>query len=181
MINELKIDLACGDRKQEGFKGVDIIKTDSVDYVVDLTTYPWPIESESVEEIYCSHYIEHIPHDINNLNDRRDGFIQFMDEIYRIMKPGAKATLVAPYYTSERAFQDPTHHRYITKGSFHYFNKEWRDMNKLSHYGINSNFDISYSYYITNELTLKSKEIREQAFEHDWNAIDDLITELIKI
>ncbi len=181
MINEPRIDLACGDNKKEGFKGIDIVETSSTDYVMDLTKYPWNIESESVEELYCSHYIEHIPHDINNPNDKRDGFIQFMDEIYRILKPNGKAILVAPYLTSVRAFQDPTHQRFICKESFYYFYKPWRDMNKLSHYNIKSNFDMKYSYYITNDLTLKSEEIRKEAFEHDWNAIDDIIIELIKI
>ena len=181
MINELKIDLACGDRKREGFVGVDYVKTPSTDYVMDLTKYPWDIESDSVEELHCSHYVEHIPHNIYNLNDHRDGLIQFMDECYRILKVGGKFTIICPYFTSERAFGDPTHTRYIGKWSFYYFNKQWIETNKLEHYGIKSNFDMTFSYYVSNDLTLKSEEVRNQAFEHDWNAIDDLKVELIKI
>jgi len=181
MINELKIDLGCGDNKKEGFKGIDIAQTPSTDYVVDLTKYPWNIESNSAQEVHCSHYIEHIPHDIKNPDDTRDGLIQFMDEVYRILKPGGKFTIVCPYYTSIRAFGDPTHVRYIGEWSFYYFNKEWLEANKLQHYNINSNFDIKYSYYITNELTLKSEEVRNHAFKHDWNAIDDIIVELTKL
>jgi len=52
--------------------------------------------------------------------------------------------------------------------------------NKLSHYGLDCNFDVKISYYISNELTLKSEEIRNKAFKSDWNAIDDIIIELIK-
>jgi len=181
MINELKLDLACGNSKKEGFKGIDIAKTDSTDYVFDLTKYPWPIESDSVEEINCSHYVEHIPHDINNPNDSRDGLIQFMDEIYRILKPKGKVSIQVPYLTSVRAFQDPTHRRFICKESFQYFNQEWLKAWNLEHYNIKSNFDVTYSYFITNELVLKSKEIREHAFNKEWNAIDDLLVDLIKI
>lgn len=181
MIKELKIDIACGDNKREGFKGIDICQTSSTDYIMDLTKYPWNIESDSVEELNCSHYVEHIPHDIHNPNDTRDGLIQFMDEVYRVLKVRGKALITCPYYTSIRAFGDPTHVRYIGEWSFFYFNKEWRDVNKLSHYGIKSNFDIKYSYYITNELTLKSDEVRNEAFKHDWNVIDDIIVEMIKI
>ena len=181
MINEKKLDLACGNSKREGFKGIDISKTDSTDYIMDLTKYPWDIESDSVEELNCSHYLEHIPHDINNPNDTRDGLIQFMDEVYRILKPNGKATFQVPYLTSVRAFQDPTHQRFICKETFQYFNKEWMKVWNLEHYNIKANFDATFSYFISNELTLKSKEIREQSFNKDWNVIDDLQIELIKI
>jgi predicted SAM-dependent methyltransferase len=204
MIKETKIDLACGANKKEGFFGIDISKCSSVDAVVDLQKYPWPIESESVEELHCSHYIEHIPHtniitdvltslnQVSNFDDfkkdiqtkwqygSKDGLILFMDEVYRILKPGAVATIICPYYASIRAFGDPTHVRYIGEWSFYYFNKEWRDTNKLSHYGINSDFDMRFSHYITNELVLKSEEVRQHAFTHYWNAIDDIIVELKK-
>ena len=181
MITELKLNLACGNTRKEGFAGVDIEHTSCTDYIMDLTKYPWDIESDSVDEIFCSHYIEHIPHNIHNPNDSRDGFIQFMDEVYRVLKVGGRATLVAPYLTSVRAFQDPTHCRYICKETFYYFNKQWINTYNLQHYNIKSNFDINYSYYITNELTLKSEEIRNNAFNHDWNAIDDIIIELTKL
>jgi Methyltransferase domain. len=181
MVNELKLDLCCGDNKREGFFGIDIAQTISTDCVMDLTKYSWDIASESADEIHCSHYVEHIPHDINNPNDKRDGFIQFMDEVYRILKPGGKVHIICPYYTSIRAFGDPTHVRYIGEWSFYYFNKEWLTVNKLNHYNINSNFDMKFSYYINNELTLKSEEVRNEAFKHDWNVIDDLIVDLVKI
>ena len=204
MINELKLDLASGDNKLEGYKGIDISDCNSVDYVMDLQSFPWDIKSESAEEINCSHYIEHIKHDnvaldlakiVNESNDfaefkkninndsfinSQDGLIKFINEVYRILKPGGKLRLVAPYYSSMRAFGDPTHVRYIADFSFYYFNKEWRDTNKLSHYGINCDFDITYSYHITNEMTLKSEEVRKKSFANDLNVIDDIIVELIK-
>lgn len=204
MINELKLDLACGDNKREGFKGIDVAKTSSVDYVVDLQSFPWPIESESVEEINCSHYIEHIPHtnvalDLkkvldksstfvefkNNISEEsflkpQDGFIKFINEVYRILKPGGKVHITAPYYTSGRAYGDPTHARYIGDSSFWYLSKKWMEDNKLEHYGIKADFDVKVSYYITNEMTLKSTEVRNKAFLHDWNVIDDIIIDLTK-
>lgn len=180
MENEkIKIDLACGDNKKEGYIGVDIKETSSTDIVHDLSIYPWPFEDNSVDEIHCSHYIEHIPHELDN-GDERDGFIQFMDECYRILKPKGKLDIIAPYYTSMRAYGDPTHKRYIADMSFYYFNKEWRDNNKLSHYGIKCDFDMTFSYFITNDLTLKSDEIRDKAFKHDWNAVDDIIAKMVK-
>lgn len=179
-MESIKVDLACGDNKKEGFVGIDKTETKSTDIIHDLNQYPWPFEDNSVDEIHCSHYIEHIPHDVKNGIDL-DGLIQFMNEVYRILKPNGKATIISPYYTSGRAFGDPTHVRFIGDLTFPYYNKKWRDANKLSHYGINCDFDITYSYLISNELTLKSEENRNKAFKNDWNAIDDIIAELIKI
>lgn len=204
MINELKLDLACGKNKREGYVGLDIAKIDQVDHVVDLQIFPWPIESESAEEVNCSHYIEHIKHDnvaldlkllldqcdsfedfkekVNNPDflAPQDGFIKFINEVYRILKPGGKVHMVAPYYTSMRAFGDPTHVRHISDSSFWYLDKEWMKKANIEHYGIKCDFEVKLSYYIPNEMTLKSEHVRQNAFVHDWNSIDDLLIELIK-
>ena len=202
-LNKSRLDLACGDNKvSEDFCGVDVVDIPGVDIVHDLTVYPWPFEDNSVEEIYCSHYIEHIPHvdalseiktiltecssfdefksKVETLPYVKDGFIRFMNEVYRILKPGGKIKIISPYVTNIRAFGDPTHTRYIHDWSFYYFNKEWRDVNKLSHYGIDGDFDVKFSYFIDDSLALKSNEVREEAFKKDWNSILDIIVELTK-
>src|ERR687886_2920965 len=79
----LKLALACGDHKPEGFKGVDLIKTKSVDYVQDLLKFPWSqFKAESVDEIECTNFVEHIPHG----DGFNDPFFQFFDELHRILK-----------------------------------------------------------------------------------------------
>ncbi len=195
MVDKTKIDLACGDSKKEGYYGIDISDLPEVDLVHDLTTYPWPIDDNSVDNINCSHYMEHIPHvDIkgivkqsdsfedfkSKLAESKDGFINFINEVYRILKVGAEVTVTTPYYTSVRAFGDPTHTRYIGDFSFLYLNKEWRDQNNLGHYGIVADFDMKLSYHINNELTLKSEELRDEAFKKEWNSINDIIVKMIK-
>jgi hypothetical protein len=109
-----------------------------------------------------------------------------MNELYRILKPGGTVKITAPYYTSIRFYGDPTHCRPICDWTFYYFNKEWRDENGLSHYGITANFDshpskCNISYYITNDMTLKSEEVRNNAFKHQWNTIEDIIIDLKKL
>jgi hypothetical protein len=80
----LRLSLACGGNKPEGFMGVDIVKTSATDYVQDLLKFPWSqFADESVDEIECSNFVEHIPHG----DSRHDPFFQFFDEIYRILKP----------------------------------------------------------------------------------------------
>ena len=204
MITETKLDLACGNNKRDGYAGIDIVKTDSTDYVWDLQQYPWPIESESVEEINCSHYIEHIKHDNNMLelksilascssfeefksklvdedyNKPQDGLIKFFNELYRVLKPGGKVHIVAPYYSSIRAVGDPTHVRLIGDSTFWYVNKKWREDNHLEHYGLMCDFEAKLSYYISNDMTLKSEEFRQNAFVHYLNAIEDIMVDLTK-
>lgn len=165
----IKINIACGQIRQDGFIGIDKVKTDAADIVHDLDQIPWPIDDSSVDEILCSHYIEHTK-----------DLIKFVDEMYRIMKQGAKATVVAPYYANMRAIQDPTHVRSICEATFLYFNKGWRNVNKLDHYGILSDFDFTYGYQVSPEWTTRSEEARLFAMRHYWNVINDIHVILTK-
>jgi hypothetical protein len=185
----LKLSLACGNNKPEGFKGVDVVKTGSTDYVVDLLKFPWKeFADNSVDEIECSHFVEHIPHG-DGLNDP---FFQFFDEIYRILKPAefdpknpniptkGFINIVAPYYTSMRAMQDPTHLRFISEASFLYLNKQWREDNKLSHYKVGCDFDFSYGYLTAPEWQNRSQETLNFAIQHYHNVVLDIQVRLVK-
>jgi predicted SAM-dependent methyltransferase len=55
-----KIDLGCGNHKKEGFTGIDFEASVKPDIVHDLTkNIPFP--DNSVEEIFSSHFLEHLP------------------------------------------------------------------------------------------------------------------------
>jgi len=166
-VKPLLLDLGCGDSKREGFIGVDIAKTPSVDIVYDLTKFPWKFaKTESVSEVFASHFVEHL-----------DGpeRIKFMDEVYRILVPGGKATFITPYYNSVRASQDPTHKwPPVSENTYLYFNKAWRDQNKLSHYPIKCDFDFGYGYAQDPLWATRSQESRDFANKHYTNAILDL-------
>lgn len=165
----MKLDIACGQSKREGFTGVDIAKCDGVDVVHDLTVYPWPFEDNSVDEAFCSHYIEHV-HDL----------FKFFDELYRILKPGAQVQIIAPYGKSDRAWQDPTHIRPILEATFLYANRGWREANKLNHYPISCNFDYSYGYQLNAPWNLKSQEALNFALCHYWNVASDIHVTMTK-
>jgi SAM-dependent methyltransferase len=166
----LKYDLGCGQRKQEGFIGVDCVAIGGVDIVFNLESYPWTFAKDnSVDEVYCSHYIEHV-HEIH----------KFMDEIYRILKPEGKATIIAPYWSSIRSMQDPFHVRPISEATFLYYNKGWRDANKLEHYGVKADFDFVYAYTWHPDFAQKSAEVMTFAAAHYVNAITDITVFLTK-
>lgn len=163
-VKLVKVDLACGDQRHPGFIGVDISPKVKPDVVHDLSLRPWPFEDDSVDEVYCSHFIEHV-----------DDLCEFMNELWRIMKPGGIAKFVAPYYTSVRAWQDPTHKRAISEPMFFYFDREWRKQNKLLHYPIDTNFKVEgFSHVTTDEFAGKSQDAVQYAVAHYWNVVADI-------
>lgn len=168
----MKLDLACGNRKTEGFTGVDItLDGTQADFVVDLESYPWPFEDNSVTEIVCNHYIEHT-----------GDLIAFMNEVWRILEPGGIATFVSPYWSSVRCWQDPTHKRAISEQTYYYFVKSWREENGLLHYPIKSNFEIlDFKYHINPDFKdIKGQDL-EYAAKHLLNVYDDIKAVIKKI
>ncbi len=165
----MKLDIGCGPNRQKGFKGTDVISGPTVDFVLDLEKFPWePFADNSCDEIYTSHYVE-----------KTKDLIKFMDEMWRICTPNAKITIVAPYYTSIRAFQDPMATRLLSEATWPYFNKEWRTANKLDHYPIKSDFAIEKIMVFFNQpWDKKSEEAREFAKTHYWNVVSDILVEL---
>lgn len=175
MSELIRIDLGCGQNcridEKGKWTGVDIAQVEGVDIVHDLTSFPYPFENNSVDEIFSSHFIEHI-------TGRQ--MMCFMDEIYRILKPNATATFIAPYYTSMRAIQDPTHVQFISEANFLYYNKQWRDTNKLDHYGIKCDFDYSYAYHMDPYWAMREESARAFAIKHYSNVVNDITITLVK-
>lgn len=168
----LRYDLGCGNNKREGFIGVDKYPTDSTDEVWDLLQFPWPIADESVDEAHCAHFFEHIPAAL------RPGF---MAELYRVLKPGAQAQIIVPM--GDRMFQDFTHQwPPVVPGSFLYFNKKWREDNKLTHgeYAIQADFDYTYGYGLHPTVAARNADYQQYAIQFYQNAATDLYVSLTK-
>jgi len=165
----MKLDVACGKNKQPGFKGVDRIAFPGVDHVWDLEQYPWkPFRENSFNEIYVGHYAEYTK-----------DLTKFMDEIWRIAEHDAKVTIVGPYYTSLRAWQDPMQSRVLSEATWTYFNKDWRMQNGVDWYPIKANFSIEKMMVFFNPpWDKKSEEARQFAQEHYWNVVSGICVEL---
>ena len=131
----MKLDLGCGENCREGFEGVDLYAP-SAKHQVDLFKFPYPWEDNSVEEINCSHFVEHIPADLR---------WPFFEEAYRILQPEGKMYVAVPNWKSERSYGDMTHlWPPVTAMAFWYLNKGWRDANKLTYgpYALKCDFDF---------------------------------------
>lgn len=110
------VELGCGKRKEiKEAIGIDKILSVHPNIVADLEKYPWPLKDNKFDLIICNHIIEHI-----------EDITKFMDEIYRIAKPGAILKGRTPHFTSPRSFDDPTHKHHFTLRTLNFFcdNKE---------------------------------------------------------
>lgn len=167
----LRYDLACGQHPKEGFKGVDIAKTDETDIVHDLLEFPWPFEDRSVYEFNCEHFVEHIP---IQLPDGSNGLVRFMEEAYRCLRDHGIIRIVAPHYASIEAWQDPTHYRAITEKTFLYFDRRITK-GALDHYTGNCDFEqISRTFVMGPEWEGKSDDARTFARNHYINTIKEI-------
>jgi SAM-dependent methyltransferase len=176
--DQMKLDIGCGQnpyvdpQTNERFTGIDIY--DGADIVHDLTKFPWPIKSNSVDEAWCSHVFEHIPGKLRG---------KFMDEVYRILKPGAKVTVIVPAYNSARAVQDFTHEwPPVAPESFFYFQKPFRDGNRLTHglYDLKCDFEMVITGTIGDPWVQKSQETQMFAGRHYMNVTQDLVATMTK-
>jgi len=108
----IKLDVGCGENKQENFVGLDIRALDGVDIVHDVETVPYPLPDECCHTILASHLIEHIcPKKIMGV----------MNEWWRLMKVGGQLWLGFPYGNSFGYVQDPSHCCALNEASIAYF------------------------------------------------------------
>jgi hypothetical protein len=197
----LKLAIACGQNIPEGFVGMDIAPSKGVKFVGDILDFwskdnVWSkIKDNSVDEIDCTMFVEHIPHIIEGHGMKHgfdDCFYLFFNEIYRVLKPAefdeknpniatkGFAKIVVPYYSSPRADQDPTHVRRLSEASFLYLNQDWLKANKLDHYPTKADFNFSYAYNINGRLQNRNQEFIGIALQTELNAADDLIVTIVK-
>lgn len=173
-----KLDLACGQNCRAGFEGVD--RWSGAAHVVNLFRFPWPFADSSVAELHCSHFIEHIPMiEVDPagtpvpFGEGVDLFFRFFDECHRILVPGGWMEVITPCARNDRAFQDPTHRRFIVAQTFLYLAKEFRVINKLDHYGGTCDFGITVNPIIDQTLMLKHPQVAERMMSHEWNRVQD--------
>lgn len=173
----LRLDLGCGPNKRAGFTGVDRIKFPGVDVVADLKiTWPWP--SGSVEEIHASHVIEHF-----DAIER----VHVYNEMFRVLKVGGKATLIAPHWSSGRAYGDPTHQWPPISGfSFFYLLKAWRQQNAPHtdaanwNSGYSCDFDATWGFSLHPQVGVRNQEYQQFAINFYTEAAQDIIATLTK-
>lgn len=171
-VELLRLDLGCGQNKREGFKGVDIQAFEGVDIVADLRQ-KWPWADESVEEVHASHFVEHLT------GEER---VHFVNELWRVLKPGGKVTIVTPHWASSRAYGDVTHKwPPVSEWWYFYLNEEWRKANAPHNDGYKCNFAATWGYALRPDLFTRNQEYQAFAVGNYKEAAQDLIATLTKV
>jgi SAM-dependent methyltransferase len=110
----IQLDLGGGAHPQHGFLNIDIRDLPEVDIVHDLTKFPWPLPDECCLRVMAAHLVEHI-------NPANFAFVKFMDEVWRITRPGGEFMISMPYGYSPGFIQDPTHCNPCNETTWAYF------------------------------------------------------------
>lgn len=168
----MRIDIGCGPNKKDGFIGLDQHSFQGVDHVVQLGREPLPFGDATVEEVHASHFLEHL-----TSTER----CQLLNELHRVMKPGAKATIIVPHWGSNRAYGDPTHQwPPVSEMFFYYLSREWRSGNaphtdkKNWPLGFDCDFEATWGYSMHPSLNVRNVEFQQFALQNYKEAAQDM-------
>ena len=166
----LKLDLGCGTRTRDGFQGVDVLNFGQR-WKADLRER-WPWEDGSVVEAHASHFVEHL-----HAEER----IHFVNELYRVLAPGASCQLITPHWANCRAYGDLTH-RWppVSEFWFYYLSKEWREKEAPHNTLYSCTFNCTWGYTVRGDLAARNQEYQQFALSNHKEAAQDLVATLTK-
>lgn len=174
----LKLDIGCGPNPQVGFEGVDQYAFgDKVKYVMDVRKTPWPFADNSVSDVHAAHFLEHL-----NAKER----CAFLNELYRVLIPKGKATIIVPHWASNRAYGDPTHQwPPVSEMFFYYLLRDWRKQQaphtdiEFNPEGYSCDFDATWGYNLNPAIIARNQEYQQFAITWYKEAAQDTCATLI--
>lgn len=138
---------------------------------LDPCKFPWPLKNESVEEVFSAFLFHRVPAKLRG---------KFMDELWRVLIPEGKATIVVPYWTSPRAIQEASAEwPPICEQTFLYFNRQFREINKELN-TCHCNFEAVAGHSLEPETAARSDDTRSHWIKHFVNSVNDLHVTLTK-
>jgi SAM-dependent methyltransferase len=106
------LNLGCGKNIRRDCVNIDIILP--ADKIVDLSTFPWPWEDNSIDGIFASHIMEHF-------SDQE----KFLNECHRILKSGGILRLNLPHTSSVSSIGCLGHYHTYSYSAIHdYLSRE---------------------------------------------------------
>jgi len=168
---ELRVDLGCGKNPREGFIGVDV-RDFGQKYILDLNK-TWPWKDNSVTEAHSSHFEEHL-----EPAER----IHFVNELYRVLIPNGKCQIIAPHWSSCRAYGDLTHKwPPVSEFWFYYLKKDWREQNAPHNDEYKCNFEVTWGFSLHQGIANRNQEYQSHALTYWKEAAQDVIATFTKL
>jgi predicted SAM-dependent methyltransferase len=168
----VRLDLGTGKgrNRPEGFIGVDIDGGDGVKKV-DLRK-PWPWKNNSVDEARADYLIQYL-----TASERKF----FANELYRVLKPDAVATVIVPIWSAQKAYQDiDVRWPPVAEGWFHVLSKNWREAQNYIVRGYECDFESSLGYGMHQMIMSKNDEYKQFAVGFYKEAAQDIHVTLTK-
>jgi len=165
----LCVDIGCGKNPKAGFTGLDALDFGQK-YVHDVRK-GLPFKANSVDEVHSSHFVEHL-----TWAER----VPFFNELYRVMKPGATATIITPMWSHECFYGDPTHKEPMSQWYRLYLCKEWRST-QAPHVPYTCDFPIndqSCTGTLEQHMMTRNPEYQQEAGRSQINSTRDLVVTL---
>ncbi len=113
------LDLGCGDVPRNPFHADALYGVDVRDNLAgtirraDLVIEPIPFDDDGFDYVTAYDFIEHVPR-VVYAPQRRNAFVELMNEVHRVLKPGGLFLSHTPAHPHGVAFRDPTHVNIIT-------------------------------------------------------------------
>jgi SAM-dependent methyltransferase len=152
----VKIYLTYGTEGREGFEA----KTP-----VSIGALP----DESVDEIQAENVLEKVPE-----------LHRFIEDCYRVLRPGGKVIFSSPFYASAGAWRSPLTVRGVGEQSLNWANKKWREDNKFTELNLICNFEVQGQFAIEETWMQKSDEAKSFAMQRYLNVVQAILFTLVK-
>lgn len=132
----------------------------------------WPWKSGSVDEVTVVNLVQmYTP----------DERIRFANELYRVMKPGARAQISAPHFASHRAYGDMAFQwPPVSEAWLHHLNAAWRTANAPWGVKYRCDFEITFGYSMHPAIIARNQDYQQHAMTFFKEACQDLVATLTK-
>lgn len=170
MVKPVKLDLGCGKTIQDGHTGVDIAKHPGVK-VHDLRK-PWPWKSASVDEVHCRNLVNYL-----TAAER----VHFVNELHRVLKPGARALIITPHWSSNSAYGDLAQQwPPVAEEWYFHLNAEWRAAHAYWSALYTCDFDFTCGYAMHPHLVPRNQDYQQHAIMFWKEAAQSMFATLTK-
>ncbi len=153
------LDIGCGLNPKNPFQANEVYGVDIREEVgrgivkADLTVEPIPFRNDFFDCVTAYDFIEHVPR-IIYIPQRRFPFVELMNEIHRVLKPGGLFLSFTPAFPKAPAWRDPTHVNIITEETFPMYFCE--PQLAASIYGFSGVFHLENQFWHENQMHLVS-------------------------